>query len=102
MDKGLAANGSVLGGFGTLMPDPGRVSPGYHQLGAANYDQGKNGRRLVGQGLMFQGPGPTGMEYMQQHMRAPVSMLNQTMAAPSSGRPIVKGISYNLTALTDK
>jgi hypothetical protein len=97
------ANGPAAAGFGSVFSEPGAVSPGYPHLGhalsdaaIANLDQSRNGRRLLGQGLMFQGTGPGGVSIMQQQqqqqppVRTPVSVLNQVMTA-ATGRPIVKG-----------
>jgi hypothetical protein len=94
------ANGPAAAGFGSMLSDSGAVSPGYHHLGhamsdpaaIANLEQSRNGRRLVGQGLMFQGTTPGGVGIMQQQpsVMNPGSVLNQVMSAPA-GRPIVKG-----------
>lgn len=97
----VTANGPAAAGLSLFPSDPGAVSPGYHHLGHAMSDpaavaslENRNGRRLLGQGLMFQGTTPGGVGIMQPQQQPPVltpaSALNQGMPAPP-GRPIVKG-----------
>ena len=112
---GLAASGGPIApGYGGGLPEPVASIPGYYQPGIssavsdASLEHLRNGRRLVGQGAMYQGMTTTGMELihhqqqqqqlhhqqqLQQHtMRVSSSVLNQSTGG--SGRPIVKGKFY--------